>query len=237
MLKCNILCLLLFAIISTGCVQSNHHTTSHQYTGQTHMPTLIQQAKAGDANAQYQLAYHYYSGDGVPVNRSLAQEWMQAAASRGQPQAIAALRNPQDWQAPDNDYMAPYHPKPLALPPAPSNRHEFTELLAGQPERSRSHFTLGLFKTKDEQSARAFISQYDLDSDAEIRRITSKNKTTYEVTYGKFRNAKQARNSIKDLPEDLKKLRPSVQPNEQFDTSFQTNKEPLFPKTWHKHAG
>ena len=235
--KYNLICLLLFAIISTGCVQSNHHTTSHQYTGQTHMPTLIQQAKAGNANAQYQLAYHYYSGDGVPVNRSLAQEWMQAAANRGQPQAIAAMRNPHDWQVPDNDYIARYHPKPLALPPAPSNRHEFTDLLAGQTERSRSHFTLGLFKTKDEQSAKAFIRQHDLDSDAEIRRITSKNKTTYEVTYGKYRNAKQARSSIKDLPEDLKNLRPSVQPNEQFDTSFQTNKEALFPEKWHKHAG
>ena len=44
---------------------------------------LERMAKAGDADAQYQLGSLYRSGRGVPQDDALAFEWMKAAAEQG----------------------------------------------------------------------------------------------------------------------------------------------------------
>src|SRR5215469_8569388 len=44
---------------------------------------LARRAKAGNAEAQYQLASLYRTGRGVPADEGLAFRWMQAAAQQG----------------------------------------------------------------------------------------------------------------------------------------------------------
>lgn len=50
-------------------------------------PRVIEQAKAGDAEAQYKLGYDYYLGRGVPVDYVQAAIWWRKAAEQGYPQA------------------------------------------------------------------------------------------------------------------------------------------------------
>lgn len=50
-------------------------------------PTVIAQAKAGDAAAQYRLGYDYYLGRGVALDYVQAAIWWKKAADQGFPQA------------------------------------------------------------------------------------------------------------------------------------------------------
>jgi hypothetical protein len=49
-------------------------------------------AEAGDAAAQYNLGLRYRDGDGVPVNRTLAEKWLQRASAGRNRDAAAALK-------------------------------------------------------------------------------------------------------------------------------------------------
>jgi hypothetical protein len=50
-------------------------------------PRVIEQAKAGDPQAQYTLGYDYYRGRGVPIDYVQAAIWWRKAADQGYPQA------------------------------------------------------------------------------------------------------------------------------------------------------
>lgn len=50
-------------------------------------PQIIEQAKAGDAAAQYRLGYDYYLGRGVPVDYVQTAIWWRKAADQGYPEA------------------------------------------------------------------------------------------------------------------------------------------------------
>lgn len=49
-------------------------------------------AEAGNAEAQYALAYMYYYGQGVVENKKLAKKWMRLAASKGNQDAQRGLK-------------------------------------------------------------------------------------------------------------------------------------------------
>ena len=50
-----------------------------------------EQAKDGDATAQYNLGICYYNGDGVVVDKAEAIKWFRKAAVQGYPQAQSIL--------------------------------------------------------------------------------------------------------------------------------------------------
>jgi Sel1 repeat len=50
-------------------------------------PRVIEQAKAGDAKAQYKLGYDYFLGRGVPLDYVQAAIWWRKAADQGFPEA------------------------------------------------------------------------------------------------------------------------------------------------------
>ena len=50
-------------------------------------PQIIEQAKAGDPQAQYKLGYDYFLGHGVPLDYVQAAIWWRKAADQGFPQA------------------------------------------------------------------------------------------------------------------------------------------------------
>jgi hypothetical protein len=50
-------------------------------------PRVIEQAKAGDAVAQYKLGYDYFLGRGVPIDYVQAAIWWRKAADQGYPEA------------------------------------------------------------------------------------------------------------------------------------------------------
>jgi TPR repeat protein len=49
--------------------------------------TLYQQAQQGDPQAQYQLGYLHTRGEGVPLDYSIAADYLDKAAARGQTDA------------------------------------------------------------------------------------------------------------------------------------------------------
>ena len=44
---------------------------------------IIEMAEKGDMEAQYELGFMYYDGDGVKTDRKLALKWFTAAAMQG----------------------------------------------------------------------------------------------------------------------------------------------------------
>ena len=48
-------------------------------------------ANAGNADAQYALAYMYYYGQGVIEDRKIALSWMEKSAAQGQTNALQGL--------------------------------------------------------------------------------------------------------------------------------------------------
>ena len=52
---------------------------------------LQREAREGDPDAQYELAYHYENGLGVPKDETKALELYQQAADQGHPEAQANL--------------------------------------------------------------------------------------------------------------------------------------------------
>ena len=52
---------------------------------------LKPEAIYGNPDAQYAIGYMYYYGKGVYEDRDRARYWIQRAAAKGQPLAIAAL--------------------------------------------------------------------------------------------------------------------------------------------------
>ena len=50
-----------------------------------------EQAKDGDATAQYNLGICYYNGDGVAVDKAEAVKWLRKAAEKGHPESQTML--------------------------------------------------------------------------------------------------------------------------------------------------
>ena len=50
-----------------------------------------EQAKDGDATAQYNLGICYYNGDGVAVDKAEAVKWLRKAAEKGRPESQTML--------------------------------------------------------------------------------------------------------------------------------------------------
>ncbi|MDP1603292.1 MAG: tetratricopeptide repeat protein [Legionella sp.] len=53
---------------------------------------LKPEAEKGHPDAQYAIGYMYYYGQGVVEDKEQAWKWINRAAHKGQPQAIAALK-------------------------------------------------------------------------------------------------------------------------------------------------
>ena len=54
-------------------------------------PSLLENAQAGDANAEYQIGWSYFTGKGVPVDYKEAARWLRQSAAQGFPDAEFAL--------------------------------------------------------------------------------------------------------------------------------------------------
>ncbi|STX28719.1 Sel-1 protein [Legionella beliardensis] len=53
---------------------------------------LLPAAQKGQPDAQYAVGYMYYYGQGVVEDRAKAWYWIKSAASKGQPEAVAAAK-------------------------------------------------------------------------------------------------------------------------------------------------
>ncbi|WP_419420971.1 tetratricopeptide repeat protein [Legionella sp. D16C41] len=53
---------------------------------------LMPEAERGQSDAQYAVGYMYYYGEGVIENRQKALYWIEKAASKGQPDAVEAMK-------------------------------------------------------------------------------------------------------------------------------------------------
>lgn len=72
-------------------------TLAAALTIQTHIAKAIPIAElesiaaSGNATAQFQLGRAYYRGDGVPADKTKAQEWISKSAEQGNPDAITSM--------------------------------------------------------------------------------------------------------------------------------------------------
>ena len=206
-----------FFITSCGVKQPTNSLASTQQQQQTGQ--LVSQASAGNRAAQYALAYRYYYGIGVRQDTDTAIHWMRLSKENGYPLAKTAL--PEILEARRHNYQhvrlrkAYYAPaRPKVITPAPSNRHEYSNLLHESNPESHDDFTLGITKKKSRAAAEEFIQENEL-SGASVQAIKKGRETQYEVVSGKYKTMKEARENMRNLPEKVKKLHPSVKPLEE----------------------
>lgn len=92
-----ILCLLLMCVFLFGCANSQFMLDrgKQSYLQQDYRQAFLRLepvAKAGNAEAQYAIAYMYFYGRGVVEDREEAIKWMKRAASQGFAKASEALK-------------------------------------------------------------------------------------------------------------------------------------------------
>lgn len=83
--------ILTFLTVLCGCNRNPQRFDSSDISPQA-VEKVSKAAGLGDPDAQYTLGYMYYYGNGVPQNYKTSVQWMDRAASQGQPQAVKALR-------------------------------------------------------------------------------------------------------------------------------------------------
>ncbi len=81
-------------VVSAGCV-SNFNSGITSFKVQDYRQAFIRlmpEAEKGNPDAAYAIGYMYYYGQGVTENNKKAWLWINRAAAKNQPDAIAALK-------------------------------------------------------------------------------------------------------------------------------------------------
>jgi hypothetical protein len=123
--------------------------------------TALQQlsplAKAGDAEAQYQLGTLYANGDGVPQSYQTARELFSAAASQGNVQArqaldfliqIGAIPAPVAQEAPPGTHVQTASMPAIASAAAPASTAGAAETASAPPPAGSFRLQLGTVPTE-----------------------------------------------------------------------------------------
>lgn len=92
-----LLVLIVLIPILTACYRNpfNLHEGIQSFKAQDYRRAFIRlkpEAERGQADAQYAVGFMYYYGRGVVEDRKKAWFWINLAASKGQPQAVAAAQ-------------------------------------------------------------------------------------------------------------------------------------------------
>ncbi len=177
-------------------------------------------AKAADQDnphAQFNLAYLYENGYGVPMNADLAKRWYGASAANGYEKAkqrlealLAKLQPPGPTE--DGDGRKPSRrTKPKVSQPSAAASALDT---AAAPRDVRAldpgQFTLQLASHKSAAQARAFIDRHGLSSRASYFISQKGDSTWFKVIFGIYESYEAATADIVNFPAVIRKGKPWV---------------------------
>lgn len=87
--------LLIMCLIITACSNLNLNEGIKSFQVQDYRSAFIRlkpEAQKGQPDAEYAIGYMYYYGQGVTEDRKKALFWIGRAASKNQPDAVAAIK-------------------------------------------------------------------------------------------------------------------------------------------------
>ncbi len=188
-------------------------------------------AAAGDADAQYALAYMYYYGIDIAENPPEAKLWMRRAAAQGQPQAIQALKLVQISAAEE---------PPVATQSVTVTQASKTKIVATvrqaqvKPAQTQSvqtakkaspnSYSIQLAASVDLPRLKKYVMTHHLKGKAGYYQACINNTAWYILIYGHYANRKQALQALQALPVSLKKQKPWLKSYETIQAQVEGGK-------------
>jgi septal ring-binding cell division protein DamX len=160
--------------------------------------TILQNlANEGDAEAQYNLALLYQTGNGVNLDNNLSSYWLAMAARQGLTQAYLRL-NSKSLQPSDT------------RTPAPAAIHATQGPEDWVASQDPGYYTLQLASSTNRQLIAKYYEDNQLDGHAGYYRSKREGEEWYALVYGSYPSVQDAKDAIDSLPADLKKWSPWV---------------------------
>lgn len=189
-------------------------------------------ARQGSSAAQYNLGNAYLHGQGVDKSPVKAEQWWRKAASQDYPKAQFNLGSMLISRATDantfEEGIAWYRASAEnGFSPALDKLHDIDEPVdfdkidldpEREPARSEARlltqnpesFLIQMFSGQQAGSAQRFIAQYGLTHHALLFRFKGRGGIWTGVVYGEYANREEARQIIKGLKPELRKLGPWI---------------------------
>ena len=201
--------------------------------------TLLPLAVKGKPDAQYAIGYMYYYGYGAPEDSESGVFWMDKAAEQAYVPAITALELIRQHNAEANrlshaiESDKTYRQDEVlqAVPATPVNRYQKTTLLENnnlsaqikvselkklpaalttEQIKAARNYTLQLYGSYQLMAVKDLQLQLQLKNTGHIYHTINNSKDWYILTFGNFVTAHKAAATKRNLPEELKELRPWV---------------------------
>jgi septal ring-binding cell division protein DamX len=151
-------------------------------------------ANRGDAIAQYNLAQLYLHGKGVSRDENVGRYWLSMAARHGLAPAYAAV--------------SPGAIKPAEAPQVNTSVElDPKDWVHAQDPR---YYTLQLASSTNERLIQKYFRENQLAGQAGYYRSRRSGEDWYALVYGAYPTVNDAKEAIKQLPEDLRKWSPWV---------------------------
>lgn len=151
-----------------------------------------QLANKGNSIAQYNLANHYHSGQGIKKDKALADKWLKGATRSGLIQAYLNLNK-------------------KAIRSAEGQRLTFQigpDVWLKKQEPNK--YTIQLASSRNESSIKKSYEENNLKGNGGYYHYTREGVDRYALVYGAYRTVAAANEAMKNLPKALRKKTPWV---------------------------
>lgn len=149
-------------------------------------------ASTGNSIAQYNLANHYSSGNGIAKNKELADEWLKDAARAGLVEAYVNL---------NKQAVAPANGQTLIFQIGP---------VKWLDKQEPNKYTIQLASSRNENSIKRAYENNNLKGKGGYYRYVKDGIDRFALVYGVYKTVAAANVAIKDLPDELRKKTPWV---------------------------
>lgn len=149
-------------------------------------------ANTGDSIAQYNLASHYVSGNGIEKNQTLAEQWYKDAAQAGLVEAYINL---------NNQAVAPAKGQTLSFIVSP---------IKWLNKQNPDKYTIQLASSRYEDSIKRSYEKHNLKGKGGYFNYEREGVDRYALVYGTYKTVAEANVAMKKLPDELRKKTPWV---------------------------
>lgn len=151
-----------------------------------------QLADEGDSIAQYNLANHYSTGNGVQKNKVIAEQWLKDATRAGLIEAYLNL---------NKQAIAPANGKSISF---------YTGPLTWLKKQEPNKYTIQLASSRNEKSIKKSYEKNNLKGNGGYYHYVRDGVDRYALVYGSYKTVAAANIAMKKLPEKLRKKTPWV---------------------------
>ena len=193
--KINILLLTVLSLFSFQCIAasvSEAVTASKENNTTEAIKLWASLASSGTAIAQYNIANHYRTGDGVEKNTKTASKWLKNSARSGFVEAYLNL---------NKNAISPAKGKTLHFEVGPQ---------AWLKKQAPNSYTIQLASSRNENSIKNKYEQNNIEGKGAYYHYVRDGVDRYGLVYGSYKTVAAANIAMAKLPEKLRKKSPWV---------------------------